>query len=87
MKRLLFLVGIGIGFVLGSRAGRGAYDQIEAKVREVTGKPAVQDVVEQVSGAVKEQTAAAKDKVMDKLPSGSNGSTTQHAASSTSSKN
>lgn len=78
MKRLALLVGIGIGFVMGSRAGRGAYDQIEAKFRELTGKPAVRDVVDQVSGAVKEQTSAAKDKVMDKLPSGdSNGSKTE----------
>jgi hypothetical protein len=81
MKRFMLFVGIAVGFVLGSRAGRGPYDQIEAKVREMSGKPAVREVVGQVSGAVKEQTAAAKEKVMDKLPSpGSNGSS-EHAAS------
>ena len=83
MKRFLFLVGIGVGFVVGSWAGRGAYDQIEAKVREVTGKPAVQDVVGQVSGAVKEQATVAKEKVMEKLPSpDTNGTASRHAASS-----
>jgi hypothetical protein len=81
MKRLLFVVGIGIGFVLGSRAGRGAYDQIEAKVREISGKPAVRDVVDQVSGVVKEQTEAAKGKVMDKLPSSAD-SSPRHATTS-----
>jgi hypothetical protein len=71
VKRFLFGVGIGVGFVLGSRAGRGPYNQIEAKVKEIAGKPGVRDVVGQVSGAVKEQTDAAKEKVMEKLPSAS----------------
>jgi hypothetical protein len=78
----LFGFGIGVGFVLGSRAGRGPYNQIEAKVKELAGKQGVRDVVGQVSGAVKEQTETAKEKVMEKLPSpsASNGSN-QHASS------
>ena len=33
MKKLMFLVGVGAGFVLGSRAGRAPYEQSGAKVR------------------------------------------------------
>ena len=39
MKKIMLLLGAGIGFIAGSKAGNGPYQQIEAKVREVTKRP------------------------------------------------
>lgn len=58
MRKITFVLGAGVGFVLGSKAGPGAYQQLEAKARKVAGRPEVQDAVEQLKS-----TAA------DKLPS------------------
>ena len=80
MKRLVFFVGVGIGFVLGSRAGREMYNHIEAKVREMTGRPAGPDVVDQVSGAVKEHAPSAQERVVDTPPSSSD-NRSPHASS------
>ncbi|WP_169735428.1 hypothetical protein [Actinokineospora inagensis] len=37
-----FLVGAGIGYVLGAKAGRGRYEQILRAYRRITDHPAVQ---------------------------------------------
>ncbi|MCG8916970.1 MULTISPECIES: hypothetical protein [Actinokineospora] len=37
-----FLVGAGVGYVLGAKAGRGRYDQIVRTYRKVADHPAVQ---------------------------------------------
>jgi hypothetical protein len=39
MKRIAFLLGAGVGFVLGFKTAQGPYPTIEAKVREVTKRP------------------------------------------------
>jgi hypothetical protein len=36
MRKITFLLGAGIGFVAGSKAGHGPYRQLEAEVRKVT---------------------------------------------------
>ncbi len=68
MMKTTFLLGAGIGFILGSRAGRGPYQQLETKVREFTRRPEVQDKAGQVKDAAKAQASAVADKV---IPSGS----------------
>ena len=52
MKRFLAVLGTGvvIGFVLGSRAGRGPYERLDAKVREVSGRDDVRAAAETASG-------------------------------------
>ena len=55
MKRLWFLVGIGAGFLLGSRAGTGPYQQIEANIRKFVGQPEVQGTVNQVRDVVQDK--------------------------------
>ena len=45
MWKSMFLVGAGIGFILGSRSGRGPYQQLECKVREITRRPEGHDKV------------------------------------------
>jgi hypothetical protein len=71
MKRFLFVLGlgIGIGFVLGSRAGREPYERLEAKVKEVSGRDDVQAAAESATHAVADlrdrAVNAAAEKVED----------------------
>ena len=39
MKKITFVLGAAVGFVLGSKTGTGPYQQLEAKVRDVTQRP------------------------------------------------
>ena len=55
ISKLKLAVGIGVGYVLGSRAGTQRYDQIMAKAREFSGRPAVQKAtssVQQTAGVL-----------------------------------
>jgi hypothetical protein len=87
MKKLLLLATAGVGYVLGTRAGRERYEQIMGTVNKVKNDPRVQEKAQQavdtakqqapvvankVSSAASSATAAAKDKV-----SGSDDSTPQ----------
>ncbi len=38
------IIGLGIGYVLGAKAGRERYDQIMATVSDFTSRPEVQDL-------------------------------------------
>jgi 2',3'-cyclic-nucleotide 2'-phosphodiesterase (5'-nucleotidase family) len=49
IKKLFFVAGAGVGYLLGTRAGREKYDKMVAKAREVMDRPDVQEV----TGAVK----------------------------------
>ena len=42
MKKFIFVIGMMVGFVLGSRMGRGPYEQLEGSVREMIDHPKVQ---------------------------------------------
>jgi hypothetical protein len=49
MKKLgLLIVGL-VGFMLGSRAGRGPYEQLENWARQISGRPQVQQAANQVT--------------------------------------
>ena len=48
--KILFVVGLGVGYVLGTRAGRERYEQIKAAAERVWNTPTVQQSV----GTVKE---------------------------------
>jgi hypothetical protein len=63
MKKLWLLAGMGIGFVLGSRAGREPYDQLEGKVRRFRGRPEVQGAVDVAREKLHEQATDLVDKV------------------------
>lgn len=69
MKKLSFLLGIAVGFVLGSKSGTGPYEQLESSVRSLTGRPEVQDTAEKAKQAANEQVSGVVDKLNDKLPS------------------
>jgi hypothetical protein len=49
MKKLLLLVGVGIGFIIGSRAGKEPYQRLENTLRELAGRPEVKQAVEATS--------------------------------------
>ncbi|ASK64682.1 hypothetical protein CFK39_01185 [Brachybacterium avium] len=66
MKRFIFVAGLAIGFVVGSRMGRGPYDSLERTAHRVAEDPEVQRraaqaretasrVAQDTAGAVKEK--------------------------------
>ncbi len=65
--KTMFLGGLAVGFVLGSRAGRQAYDELVRNVRKVRENPTVQEA----AGVVQEQSTKlytqGKETVTDKL--------------------
>ena len=56
MGKLSFVVGIGIGYVLGTRAGRARYEQMKRQAGKVWNSDPVQARVSQATETVKQQT-------------------------------
>jgi hypothetical protein len=74
MKKLALLAGVGIGYVLGTRAGRERYDQIAEKASKVWGDPRIQQKVEDVkthapemASKVTESAKSVTDKAKSKV--------------------
>lgn len=67
MGKFSFLVGAGVGYVLGARAGRGQYERLKKASASVWGNPKVQDRVQKVESKVtdvaKERGSAVTEKV------------------------
>jgi hypothetical protein len=49
--KLMFITGVGVGYVLGTRAGRQKFDQMVAQARRIWESPTVQEA----AGVVQEQ--------------------------------
>ena len=49
-----FLIGAGVGYVLGTRAGRERYEQLKRWWRSIAGNPQVQQLAERGKGAAGE---------------------------------
>lgn len=62
MKKLILIVGVAVGYVLGARAGRGRYEQIVDAVGRARRDPRVQSAVSDVEQRATEaaRQAAAK---------------------------
>ena len=83
MKKYTALLLIGIGYVLGARAGRERYEQIKGFAAKVQSNPTVQqtaskaaDVAKDKAPLVKEKVSSAADAATSKLSgddTGSNG--------------
>ncbi|MBB3041902.1 hypothetical protein KM427_21100 [Nocardioides sp. LMS-CY] len=58
MKKTSLLIGVAIGYVLGSRAGRERYEQIKSGASKVAHDPRVQDAVGKAQDAVGHQASA-----------------------------
>ncbi len=65
MKAIIFLAGIAVGFVIGSRAGRGAYDNIRGKWRGFTDSDQVQHVKDEVRDLAGKAATELSDRVTD----------------------
>ena len=53
--KILFVFGVALGYVLGTRAGRERYEQIRAGALKVWNDPRVQEQVSTVEGFVKDK--------------------------------
>ena len=65
MKKLMLLIAGGIGYVLGSKAGRERYDQIRGAARKVKDNPTVQEKAHQVADVAREKAPVVTEKVKD----------------------
>lgn len=61
--RILFFVGLGIGYVLGTRRGRQGYVQIKERLKSISKSPKVQKTVDTVRSVAEEKAPAATAKV------------------------
>lgn len=66
-KKLTLAAAVGAGYVLGAKAGKERYAQIEAKVREIAGMPAVQSATATVKDTASSVADTAKATVSDKV--------------------
>ena len=65
MKKLLVLVAGGIGYVLGTKAGRQRYEQIRGTFNKVKDDPRVQEKAHQAADLAKEKAPVVKEKVTE----------------------
>lgn len=65
MRKLLLLAAAGVGYVLGSRAGRERYEQIKRAATRVKDDPRVQEKAHQAADFAAEKAPVVKDKVTD----------------------
>jgi hypothetical protein len=75
MKKLLVLVGVVIGFVLGSKQGRKPYERLEAQVRRLRGRPEVKGAVNALSDKAADLTDSASSAVVKKMAGSAQGPT------------
>ncbi|MDK7750290.1 hypothetical protein QP572_08000 [Brevibacterium sp. UMB10442] len=67
-KRLVLLAGIGIGFVLGSRAGRQSYENLKRQATNLWNDPKVQDGIDTAREQIEEKAPVVAQAVKDKAP-------------------
>lgn len=65
--KILLVVGLGVGYILGARAGRGRYDEIVAKVQGFWNDPRVQKQVNNAGDFVKEKAPGVAEFVADNV--------------------
>ena len=77
-RKLTLAAAAGVGYVLGAKAGKERYDQIEAKFREIAGMPAVQNATATVKDTASSVADQAKTSVTEKV-GGSSTDTSSYA--------
>ncbi len=63
--KLLFIAGLGIGYVLGTRAGREQYEKLKTQAARLWNDPRVQKQVDAVEGYVKDKAPDVAEFVAD----------------------
>ena len=74
-RKLTLAAAAGAGYVLGAKAGKERYDQIEAKFREIAGMPAVQNATATVKDTASSVADQAKSTVSDTVSGSSTSGT------------
>ena len=67
LGKLGMVVGAGIGYVLGTKAGRERYEQITASARQLLDKPQVKKVMDSVPGDLGARVEQVANKAADKV--------------------
>lgn len=67
MKKLTLLAGLGVGYVLGARAGRERYEQIRSQAQKLSANPKVRSATSKAQDTVTTQAGAAASAVADKV--------------------
>lgn len=71
--KLAFVLGAGVGYVLGTRAGRAQFEKIKGWASDAWHDPRVQSTVDDLeskaAGFAKDQGSALKDKAVDAVKS------------------
>lgn len=65
--KLAVLAGVGVGYVLGTRAGRERYEQIRQGAQRLWQDPRVAEKRQQAAHVAMDQASAAKDAVTEKV--------------------
>ena len=65
IKRLPLLIAGGIGYVLGTKAGRERYEQMRSTFDKVKNDPRVQEKAHQATDLAKEKAPVVKEKVAE----------------------
>ena len=73
-----FLIGIAVGYVLGTRAGRERYEDIVAIARRVAGSQTVQATAGVVQAQIHDLSEQARQRI-HRTPTGVNGSLNGHS--------
>lgn len=66
-NKLIFLTGVGVGYVLGTRAGREKYDQIVAQARRFWESPTVQEAAGVVQAQATKMYGDGKQAMSDQV--------------------
>lgn len=65
MKKLSFLTGFGLGYVLGARAGRQRYEQLKSGAQGVWQNPKVQETVHQAQDFAAQKAPEVQHKIAE----------------------
>lgn len=67
MSKLTLLAAVGVGYVLGTRAGRERYEQIKTQAQKVAADPRVQSAKDKAVDTAATQAGAAYEAAKDKV--------------------
>jgi hypothetical protein len=67
IKKLMFVAGAGVGYVLGTRAGREKYNALVSKARKVADRPEVQEVTQAVKSEANRLYEEGRQRVRAKI--------------------
>ena len=63
MKAIVFGAGLAVGYVLGTRAGRGSYEKLKTQTRQFWESPQVQEKVSGAASAIKDKAPEAQEQL------------------------